>query len=54
VAWANAGLGITQKSWWEVAEHIKAGRLVTVLNDFESEPARFYAIRWSVVANGAR
>ncbi|MFT4066497.1 LysR family transcriptional regulator [Paraburkholderia sp.] len=44
VAWAIAGLGLAQKSWWEVAEHLEAGRLVTVLDAFEPEPASFYAI----------
>ncbi|GAB5097489.1 LysR family transcriptional regulator [Caballeronia sp. HLA56] len=44
VAWAVAGLGLAQKSWWEVAEYIEAGRLVTVLDAFEPEPASFYAI----------
>jgi LysR family transcriptional regulator, transcriptional activator for dmlA len=44
VVWALAGLGITQKSWWEVADHIAAGRLVTVLDPFEPEPATFFAI----------
>jgi LysR family transcriptional activator of dmlA len=39
-----AGLGIAQKSWWEVAYHITAGRLVTVLDPFEPEPATFFAI----------
>jgi LysR family transcriptional activator of dmlA len=44
VVWALAGLGLTQKSWWEVADHIAAGRLVTVLGPFEPEPATFFAI----------
>ncbi|PVX79941.1 LysR family transcriptional regulator [Paraburkholderia unamae] len=44
VTWALAGLGLTQKSWWEVAEHVAAGNLVTVLDAFEPEPAHFYAI----------
>jgi LysR family transcriptional activator of dmlA len=44
VVWALAGLGLTQKSWWEVADHIAAGRLVTVLDPFEPEPATFFAI----------
>jgi LysR family transcriptional activator of dmlA len=44
VVWALAGLGRTQKSWWEVADHIAAGRLVTVLDPFEPEPATFFAI----------
>ncbi|MFT4046167.1 MAG: LysR family transcriptional regulator [Solimonas sp.] len=44
VAWAVAGLGLAQKSWWEVSEHLAAGRLVTVLDAYEPEPASFYAI----------
>lgn len=44
VVWALAGLGLAQKSWWEVADHIAAGRLVTVLDPFEPEPATFFAI----------
>ena len=44
LAWALAGLGLTQKSWWEVAEHVEAGVLVTVLDDFEPDPASFFAI----------
>jgi LysR family transcriptional regulator, transcriptional activator for dmlA len=44
VVWALAGLGLAQKSWWEVADHITAGRLVTVLDPFEPEPATFFAI----------
>lgn len=44
LAWALAGLGLTQKSWWEVAEYIEAGALETVLDDFEPDPASFFAI----------
>lgn len=44
VAWAVAGLGLAQKSWWEVAEHVEAGRLVVLLAAFEPEPAAFFAI----------
>ena len=44
VVWALAGLGLAQKSWWEVVDHIMAGRLVTVLDAFEPEPATFFAI----------
>ncbi|MCQ9156307.1 LysR family transcriptional regulator [Acidomonas methanolica] len=44
VIWALAGLGLTQKSWWEVAEHVHAGRLMTVLDDDEPDPATFFAI----------
>lgn len=44
VTWAVAGLGLTQKSLWEVQEHIDEGRLVTVLDAFEPDPASFFAI----------
>lgn len=44
VTWALAGLGLAQKSWWEVADHIQARRLVTVLDAFEPDPATFFAI----------
>ncbi|MEA2741028.1 MAG: hypothetical protein QOH05_4335 [Acetobacteraceae bacterium] len=44
VVWTLAGLGLAQKSWWEVAGHIQAGRLVTVLDAFEPDPATFFAI----------
>lgn len=44
VAWALAGLGLAQKSHWEVAGHLAAGRLATVLDAFEPDPASFFAI----------
>lgn len=44
VCWALAGLGVTQKSWWEVVDHIASGSLVTVLDEFEPESVSFYAI----------
>lgn len=44
VSWAVAGLGLTQKSHWEVRDHLDEGRLVTVLDAFEPDPASFYAI----------
>ncbi|MCM5552267.1 LysR family transcriptional regulator [Pleomorphomonas sp. NRK KF1] len=44
VTWAVAGLGLTQKSLWEVQEHIDEGRLVIVLDAFEPDPASFFAI----------
>lgn len=36
-AWALAGLGLAQKSLWEVADDIAAGRLVVVLPDYRRE-----------------
>lgn len=44
VNWALAGLGLTQKSWWEVAPYVASGRLQTVLDDHEPDPVSFYAI----------
>jgi DNA-binding transcriptional LysR family regulator len=36
--WALAGQGIVLKPLWEVADHIKDGRLVPVLTDSPPEP----------------
>lgn len=44
VVWATAGMGLTQKSLWEVQDLLEDGRLVTVLDAFEPDPASFYAI----------
>lgn len=44
IEWALAGLGLTQKSHWEVVEHLSSGRLVEVLKPYEPDPAAFYAI----------
>lgn len=44
VIWAAAGLGLTQKSLWEVQDYLDDGRLVTVLDAFEPDPASFFAI----------
>lgn len=44
IAWALAGLGLTQKSWWEVAPYIASGQLQTVLEAHEPEPVWFFAI----------
>ncbi|CAP55582.1 LysR family transcriptional regulator [Gluconacetobacter diazotrophicus] len=44
VVWALAGLGLAQKSLWEVEAHLRAGQLVTVMEDWEPDPATFYAI----------
>lgn len=37
--WALAGLGIAMKPLWEVAEHLREGRLVPLLTDHPPEPA---------------
>lgn len=44
VTWALAGLGITQKSHWEVAPYLANGMLKAVLEAFEPDPVSFYAI----------
>jgi DNA-binding transcriptional LysR family regulator len=44
IDWALQGLGLTQKSWWEVAAQVADGRLCTVLDAYEPEPVSFYAI----------
>lgn len=44
VTWALAGLGLTQKSFWEVASHLADGSLQTVLDAYEPEPVSFFAI----------
>lgn len=44
VTWALAGLGITQKSHWEVAPYLANGMLKTVLEAHEPDPVSFYAI----------
>lgn len=44
VQWALAGMGLTQKSLWEVEEAVRTGRLVTVMDAWEPDPVTFYAI----------
>lgn len=44
VAWALAGLGLAQKSWWEVAPYVGSGELVTVLDAYEPDPISLFAI----------
>ncbi|HMW22264.1 MAG TPA: LysR family transcriptional regulator [Burkholderiaceae bacterium] len=43
-AWCLAGLGIAWRSTWEVEGDLRAGRLVTVLEDFAAPPNGIYAI----------
>ncbi|WP_144110596.1 LysR family transcriptional regulator [Paraburkholderia sp. BCC1886] len=44
VEWARAGLGVAQKSWWEVAAAVHAGELSTVLEAFEPDDVPFVAL----------
>ena len=43
-AWCLAGLGLAWRSWWEVGADVRAGRLVSVLDDFAAPPNGIYAV----------
>lgn len=43
-AWALAGMGLAWRSWWEVSEDLAAGRLITVLEEFEAPPTVVYCV----------
>ena len=43
-AWCLEGLGLAWRSWWEVAGDIRAGRLVSVLDEFAAPPNGIYAV----------
>lgn len=42
--WCLAGHGIAWRSTWEVATEIKAGRLITVLDEFAAPPNGIYVV----------
>ncbi len=42
--WCLAGLGLAWRSWWEVAEDLRAGRLVSVLDGHAAPPNGIYAV----------
>ncbi|MCE9571074.1 MAG: LysR family transcriptional regulator [Rhodocyclales bacterium] len=42
--WALAGKGVAWRSLWEVGADIKAGRLVTVLDEFAAPPVGIHAV----------
>jgi DNA-binding transcriptional LysR family regulator len=42
--WALQGAGIVLKPYWEVADHLRSGQLVTVLPDFPPEPLSLYLL----------
>ena len=43
-AWCLAGLGLAWRSWWEVEADVRAGHLVSVLDDFAAPPNGIYAV----------
>ncbi len=42
--WCLDGHGLAWRSWWEVGDDIRAGRLVTVLDDFAAPPIGIHAV----------
>jgi DNA-binding transcriptional LysR family regulator len=42
--WALAGRGLAWRSMWEVADDLKHGRLVTLLDDYAAAPTRVYCV----------
>lgn len=42
--WCLEGYGLAWRSWWEVGDDIRAGRLVTVLDDFAAPPIGIHAV----------
>ena len=37
-------MGLAWRSWWEVSEDLAAGRLLTVLREFEAPPTAVYCV----------
>lgn len=42
--WCLEGYGLAWRSWWEVGDDIRAGRLVSVLDDFAAPPIGIHAV----------
>lgn len=42
--WALAGHGLMLRSWWDVADEVGRGRLVTVLDGYRTPEANIYAV----------
>jgi DNA-binding transcriptional LysR family regulator len=42
--WALAGRGLAWRSWWEVGAEVRAGKLVTLLDDYAAAPVGIYAV----------
>jgi DNA-binding transcriptional LysR family regulator len=43
-AWCLEGLGLAWRSWWEVEADVRAGRLVSVLDEYAAPPNGIYAV----------
>ncbi|MVW78622.1 LysR family transcriptional regulator [Bordetella sp. 02P26C-1] len=44
LTWALAGLGILQRAEWDLARHLRAGRLELLLQDYALPPADIHAV----------
>lgn len=44
VNWALAGMGIVMRAEWDVARYLRSGRLVQVLQDWQTPPADIHAV----------
>lgn len=42
--WALAGLGLVMRAEWDVARYLRSGRLVQVLQDWQTPPADIHAV----------
>lgn len=42
--WCLEGYGLAWRSWWEVGDDIRAGRLTTVLDEFAAPPIGIHAV----------
>ncbi|MBC3410654.1 LysR family transcriptional regulator [Pseudomonas sp. SWRI107] len=42
--WALDGQGILMRAEWNLAEHLRSGRLIEVLKDYDTPPADIYAV----------
>jgi DNA-binding transcriptional LysR family regulator len=43
-AWCLEGLGLAWRSWWEVESDVRAGRLLSVLDEYAAPPNGIYAV----------
>lgn len=44
VGWALAGLGVVMRAEWDVARYLRSGRLVRLLDGWETPPADIHAV----------
>ncbi len=44
VNWALAGLGLVMRAEWDIARYLRSGRLVQVLQDWQTPPADIHAV----------